>query len=405
MKCDKYLVFVIIALISFFVSAQDKKGTGYKMPSQEELMKILNFQSDYVSGGEKIYNLTSTIYGDPDASSFALQDVNGLTAVKDQKTCGSCWSFAALSSIESSNLLINKESIDLSEQSLLDCAPNDGCLAGGSYQNAFNWFLENDYEAITESEFPYQDKKKGCSIEDGNSGIKLANWSYLGVYASKEEIKNALVRHGALSAGIFVDFPDFYNYKGGVLRGKNRAPGHAIALVGWDDEKEAWLIKNSWGTKWGINGYGWIGYESLGLTGLAWVDVTRNDVEPIPEPEPTPVPVEDLIEIDFVHALGSLQEYQELFVKIDDEETKLFGMNKKDVKYHNKVYVTKGKHDFEIITKSIIRKDNKKSMLFGVSKGKINVKKDIAYKLVYKNRVKTSNVFKLLLEEDDIKVD
>jgi hypothetical protein len=83
---------------------------------------------------------------------------------------------------------------------------------------------------------------------------------------------------------------------------------------------------------------------------------------------------------------------------------KIFGMNKKGIKYHNKVYLSKGKHEFEIITKSIIQKDNKKSMIFGLSKGKINVKVDIAYKLVYKSRVNESNVFKLVLEADDIKV-
>ena len=69
----------------------------------------------------------------------------------------------------------------------------------------------------------------------------------------------------------------FQNYTNGVF---NEIPSnyasptsnHAIVIVGWDDAKGAWLMKNSWGTNWGENGYMWIKYGSNNIgRRAAWV--------------------------------------------------------------------------------------------------------------------------------------
>ncbi|GGG45014.1 C1 family peptidase [Bizionia arctica] len=402
MRINKYLVFTIITLCSFFAKAQENKGRGIQLPTDNEFKEIFKIQSNYVQGGQKIYNLTSSVYGDANAPTFDLRDINGLTSVKDQGSCGSCWAFSAVATIESSNLLINKKYLDLSEQSLVNCvADSQGC-EGGWYDHAYSWLLLNNKDVALEDEIPYKNSDLSCSLYEGNSNVKIANYNFLIGNPSIEEIKNALVRHGALAVALYSNNTQFSNYKGGVIKALNSAPDHAVTIVGWDDTQEAWLIKNSWGTAWGINGFGWVGYNTTGITAFSWVDVTRNDV--IEESELEPKSDLDLVEIDFVHVLGSLQVHQELYVKIDDDLVKIFGMNKKEIKYHNKVYVSKGKHEFEIITKSIIKKDNKKSMIFGISLGKINVTEDVSYKLVYKSRVNESNVFKLSLEADDIKI-
>lgn len=79
---------------------------------------------------------------------------------------------------------------------------------------------------------------------------------------SVAQLKRALIEHGPLAITIIMD-KCFEVYKSGVFnRQKTAGPKHAMTLIGWDDAKQAWLIKNQWGEAWGENGYGWIAYGS-----------------------------------------------------------------------------------------------------------------------------------------------
>lgn len=401
MKTKNIITISLLFLSVLFGNAQEY-SRGLVLPDAEEMLELLRIQSQYVNGGEKVYNMTLKSYGDANASRFDLRDIGAVTPVKFQGNCGSCWAFSAHAAIESNHLLRNKETTDLSEQTLVNCVEQSNCQ-GGWYHYAFEMLRQNQDEVATERQAPYQGVEMSCNTTDGNSEVMVTNWNMLGMYASKEQIKEALVTHGALSAALFSKYAGFMNFSGDEpLRGMNYQPDHAIAIVGWDDDKQAWLIKNSWGENWGNNGYGWIGYDSHSLSYVTWVDVATKDRQP--EPKPVPVEDEELFELDFVHVLGSLQDHQELYIEINGQQ-KVFGMNEKQVKYHNKVYVPEGEHEFMIVTKSIIRKDDKKSMIFGITKGKIDVTKDRSYKLVYTERIKESNVFKLALAKDDIKID
>jgi cathepsin L len=84
----------------------------------------------------------------------------------------------------------------------------------------------------------------------------------LGRRANVNRIKKALCQYGPLSAAIR-STRAFHAYTGGIFDQKR--PGrvnHAIVIVGWDDSKNAYLIKNSWGKDWGLNGYAWVDYRS-----------------------------------------------------------------------------------------------------------------------------------------------
>ncbi len=90
---------------------------------------------------------------------------------------------------------------------------------------------------------------------------------------TEQQLKQALIEHGPLVAPLHVD-KCFQVYQGGVFNGHNKGnPNHDVVLIGWDDEKRAWLIKNSWGEEWGEKGYAWVTYGSnnIGIF-AAWIE-------------------------------------------------------------------------------------------------------------------------------------
>ena len=387
------LAFIIIGLISFSVTSQEK-GRGFVKPSREEYDKSMQLKSSFIGDGEKLYAKSKLDFGDPTAARFDLRDIKGVTEVRDQGSCGSCWAFTSLASIESSYRLLNGTELDLSEQQLVNCSPDNGC-SGGSYYRVFEWLTYNDKGVNDELELPYHQNDSGCTIAPP-SNIKVANWGTLSKGASISEIKESIVKHGAISGALFSRNASFRNHDGtGVIEASNSEPtDHAIAIIGWDDDKGAWLIKNSWGTDWGDNGYGWLKYNSASLSYLAWADVFKEDSE-----EDDKKIEKNVFEVDFTRTLGSLQVYEELYIKIDDNEPEIFGMNKQKTRYHNAIYLPEGEYRVEVISKSILSKGKKRSILFGYFNNKMKIEGDKTYKISYESREGDSNIFYLQLEE------
>lgn len=129
-------------------------------------------------------------------------------------------------------------------------------------------------ETILKLEYkPYQ--KFQCQPSAGFR--KAVSWDYVNSPPDKlptvEQLKIALIEHGPLAMPIFYD-KCLENYRGGVFNEKNnRTVNHVVLLIGWDDDKQAWLIKNSWGKQWGEKGFGWIKYGSNNIGKFAaWID-------------------------------------------------------------------------------------------------------------------------------------
>jgi C1A family cysteine protease len=202
---------------------------------------------------------------DPNARSFNWRDVGMVTPIRDQKDCGSCWAFASSAVFESSSLIENNSTRDVSEQDVMDCAVSWSGCEGANWSDAFS-YIEVD-GAAPQSSLPYEARNRQC-----RSGIARpyhavasaplsADWQHI---PSPKEIKSALCEHGPLYTGIIAT-NTFMAYTGGVYSQVEHVDfdsegGHAIVIVGWDDSKRAWRIKNSWGTGWGERGYAWIKY-------------------------------------------------------------------------------------------------------------------------------------------------
>lgn len=192
-----------------------------------------------------------------------------LAPMRNQGACGSCYAFAAGGVVDSSYRIRYGRSANIAEQELIDCA---GGIAHPMIDGCKGFFVEPTMlHAMSgvawEGRYSYVAKDRGVCGNPPYS-YKILTWGWAGIgYSSVSQIKNALCRFGPVATTIEAT-KLFKNYTGGVFQEKPRSRygtiptiNHAIMIVGWDDSKGAWRIKNSWGTGWGENGYAWVKYN------------------------------------------------------------------------------------------------------------------------------------------------
>jgi len=224
----------------------------------------------------------------PDASTLAVPAAYnscppaGCTPVRDQGQCGSCWAFGTLGPVEQNILIKDGASKDLSEQWLLSCN-TDGYDCGGGWW-VHRYFVSPG--AVYESDFPYTATDAPCG-GPYTYHEKISSWAYVDPSVSVPStaaIKQAIYDHGPISAAVCVNLA-FQLYSGGVFSPATSCSSinHAIVLVGWDDSKGAWLLRNSWGPDWGEDGYMWIGYGK-NYVGYSAVYVVYNGTTPVTPP-------------------------------------------------------------------------------------------------------------------------
>ncbi|MBL7094102.1 T9SS type A sorting domain-containing protein [candidate division KSB1 bacterium] len=194
---------------------------------------------------------------------------NWVTPVTNQGACGSCWDFSAVAQIEAWWKIknANLDSMpDLSEQFVLSCS--DGGCDGWSVAGALDFVKANGIP--TEACFGYlADDTVPCDNvcpEWQNEAITIPGWGFVTLEeAIVDNIKNAVFRHPVSVS--YIVYQDFMAYSGGVYEhvwGEVEA-GHAVLIVGWDDELECWIVKNSWGPNWGESGYFRIKWGDSGM--------------------------------------------------------------------------------------------------------------------------------------------
>jgi PKD repeat protein len=206
------------------------------------------------------------------AESFDWRNKDGkdwMTPVKSQGSCGSCWAFSAIGVVEAAvNIYANDPDIDidLSEQYLVSDCCNAGSCGGGCP----DWALEyvRDTGVPEESCFPYAMSNCACTPCSDWAENPWGIENYVYVSSSTDAFKSALQEYGPLSVVLSVP-DDWFYYVGGVYtptwevtNGVGWA-NHAVVLVGWNDSEGCWIIKNSWGSGWGEQGYARVLYGNL----------------------------------------------------------------------------------------------------------------------------------------------
>ncbi|XP_059058164.1 uncharacterized protein LOC131851660 [Achroia grisella] len=193
------------------------------------------------------YKKTSTA---PD--SFDWRDKNGVTRVKVQGACGSCWAFSTIGNVESVYAIKHEQQIELSEQQLVDCnTENQGCN-GGFMSVALRYLSTKG--AMSEQDYPYSAQTGNCKYDEKQVKVKVSDCKDYSD-TTEDKLKDVLVNIAPLSMAL--DGSDLQAYTGGILTCNSNTINHGVLLVGYgtDNDQPFWTFKNSWGESFGEKGY------------------------------------------------------------------------------------------------------------------------------------------------------
>lgn len=208
-------------------------------------------------------------------AAYDLRNVDGknyVTPITDQQSCGSCVAFAVVATLES-RLRVQREdpnlAVNLSEAQLFFChgrARGVNCDTGWWPQEALEDIKTKGI--VDEACYPYNLANRDCSglcTNAAERSIKISGFTEL--TSKPAEIKTWISSKKGPVSACFIVYQDFFSYKSGVYRHVTggEAGGHAVAIVGYDDNAGCWICKNSWGPNWGEQGFFRIAYGDCGI--------------------------------------------------------------------------------------------------------------------------------------------
>lgn len=254
-----------------------KRSTIHRRHHHEKLSNRRGFSDwfwDLISGGSKNDSSQST-------SSFDWRTKKVVSGIKDQQKCGCCYAFATAAVLESAYAIKTKSSTvtEFSAQQITDCSGNgnNGC-SGGNFGPSIRYLKGQGNKLSTWASYPYAGRRQTCRTS-GINQVNLGNIEYGMVQEGNEKaMADALVNYGPLFIGLDADSQLFMFYKAGVLSINNcpkrqQDMDHAMTVVGYGYDSALrmsyWTIKNSWGVKWGENGYVRLAKDQGNMCGIA----------------------------------------------------------------------------------------------------------------------------------------
>lgn len=197
----------------------------------------------------------------PDTWDWSIR--GAVTPVKDQAVCGSCWSFGTSGTIEGAYFVKTGHLPVLSQQQMVDCSwkyGNNGCDGGEDFR-AYKYIVDAGGLSTEEDYGNYIGVDGKCHDNETPKTVQISGF-YNVTRGDPEAMKHAIVNYGPVTIAIDASQPTFTFYSHGVYyddKCNNNPDGldHQVLAVGYItiNGQLAWLVKNSWSTHWGNNGY------------------------------------------------------------------------------------------------------------------------------------------------------
>ncbi|CAF2595625.1 unnamed protein product [Rotaria sp. Silwood2] len=251
---------------------KDKLMPGRKPSSSSGTYQPGYYQPGHYSSGTRINTVTRRPTSG--LSKAAVDYREYMNPIENQGRCGACYAFAVTAAIEGTHALKTGRRIKLSKQQLVDCSPNNGC--SGGYLGTTYDYIKQRGGLQPDTSYPYAASRRTCSLRSTKVGpIRGYGNTPRG---DEEAMKQALSTYGPLAGAIHTtsDLQFYGGSKGGRgsdiidIPGCSKQVDHAIAIVGYGTEngKDYWLVRNSWGDKWGLNGYFKIARNQNSMCGI-----------------------------------------------------------------------------------------------------------------------------------------
>ncbi|XP_053886441.1 cathepsin O [Malaclemys terrapin pileata] len=194
----------------------------------------------------------------PLPTKFDWRDKNVVTKVRNQQTCGGCWAFSVVGGIESAYAIKVNILEELSVQQVIDCSYNNYGCHGGSTVSALSWLNQTQVKLVKDSEYTFKAQTGLCHyFQPSDFGVSITDYTAYDFSGQEDEMMKKLVNCGPLT--VTVDAVSWQDYLGGIIQYhcSSGKANHAVLITGFDRTGSIpyWIVRNSWGHTWGINGY------------------------------------------------------------------------------------------------------------------------------------------------------
>ncbi|GAB1601596.1 cathepsin O-like [Argonauta hians] len=219
--------------------------------SKKHLLKSSRYPSNFSTPLKNLQNLKIP-------SAVDWRESKAVTEVKNQGACGACWAFSCVETMESMFAITkNVSAPDLSVQEVIDCAEESMGCSGGDTCSTLEWLKQKKKTVVYEPAYPLTDIDEACRpISKSATGVQVTSSTCDNFVGREDAMLQYLAENGPLVAA--VDASTWFNYQNGIIRYHcDNTNNHAVQIVGYNMSGEVpyYIVRNSWGPDFGIDGY------------------------------------------------------------------------------------------------------------------------------------------------------